>query len=187
MDPNLPTPTPPDSQTPPALSEREQTLTGELETVRQELADSKAALKTALEQKEPTVDANAEQRIKDLEAENGTLKTERHSAKSEAADLKTRSALAGKVRDPEAAARLLSPDLLDKDGAPDTTKLLEKYPFLAPDTTPVIPAATAPDGGGATQKGASGTASLEDALKTKDTAAINAAFDAEVKAGGITK
>jgi len=131
------------------------------------------------------MDEASAKRIKELEAERDAARSERDAAATEAAALKTKQALNGLVRDTDAATRLLTPDLLDKDGAPDTAKLLERYPFLAPDpATPTVPAATAPNGGGGPQNPTGGAGTLEDALKTGDMAAVNAAFDAELKAGG---
>lgn len=119
-----------------------------------------------------------EQRLTALEAENATLKGENETLKGETTRAAQLAALAGKVRDPEAALRLLTDELKDKDGNPDVEKLIGRYAFLAPEG---VTTATAPNGAGGTQAPAATT--LDKAVESKDPAAINAAFDAELKGG----
>ncbi|GBF05852.1 hypothetical protein DAERI_060112 [Deinococcus aerius] len=148
------------------------------------LLEASEAKNTTLQQRvqdlegqvDSTKQQEMEQRIAALEAENGTLKGENESLKGEAARSTQLAALAGKVRDPEAALRLLTDDLKDKDGNPDVEKIIGRYAFLAPEG---VSTATAPNGGGGLQTSA--PTNLDRAVESKDATAINAAFDAELK------
>lgn len=134
---------------------------------------------TALEgQVDDTKAKDLEARLSALEAENATLKGENDTLKGDKTRAEQLGQLSGKVRDPEAALKLLTDDLKNADGTPDVEKIIGKYPYLAPEgtTTP-----TAPSGAGGPQTPAATT--LDAAVASKDTAAINSAFEAELKGG----
>lgn len=140
----------------------------------------KATLQTRMQELEGQVDQakqqELEQRLSVLEQENTTLKGENQTLKDTQTRAATLAELTGKVRDPEAALALLTDDLRTKEGTPNVDAILVKYPYLAPEGTTT---ATAPNGGGGTQPAA--TTTLDTAVASKDPAAINAAFDAELK------
>lgn len=137
-------------------------------------------LNARVQELEGEVDAAKQKELEDraaaAEAERDRLKGE--AEQRAAADQRTTqaAALKDKVRDPEAALRLLTDDLKDKDGNPDVSKIIAKYPYLAPDGAPPT---TAPNPGGGPQTPAATT--LDAAVASKNPAAINAAFDAELK------
>lgn len=151
-------------------------LNGLLEASRAENATLQARVQDLEGQVDETKTKDLEARLAALETERETLRTENETLKGDAARAAQLAALSGRVRDPEAALRLLSDDLKDKDGNPDVEKLIGRYAFLAPEgvTTP-----TAPSGGGGPQTGAA--TNLDKAVESKDVGAINAAFDAELK------
>lgn len=151
-------------------------LTRERDEARTELTTLQRRVQELEGQVDNTKQQELEQRLAALEAERDSLRSENETLKGNAARAEQLAALAGKVRDPEAALRLLTDDLKDDKGNPDVEKLLGRYAFLAPDgaTTP-----TAPSGGGGPQSGA--VTNLESAVASRDTAAINAAFEAELK------
>ncbi|GGO24780.1 hypothetical protein [Deinococcus humi] len=179
------TPAPATTTNAPAFTDHEAAreitrLNGLLEASRAENTTLREQVQTLEGQVDETKQKDLEARLTALEAENSTLKGENEKLTGEKALGEQVSALTGKVRDPEAALKLLTDDLKTADGKPDIEKIISKYPYLAPEgqTTP-----NAPSGGGGPQN--SGPATLDAAVTSKDTSAINAAFDAELK--GATK
>ncbi len=139
-----------------------------------------STLETRVQELEVQVDSTKsqelEQRLAALEAENATLKTERDTLATTQARANLLADLAGKVRDPEAVAVLMTDELRLKDGKPDVEAIIAKYPYLAPEG---VQQATAPNGAGGVQTTAA--TNLDKAVETKDASAINAAMDAELK------
>lgn len=151
-------------------------LNGLLETSRAENATLQQRVQALEGQVDETKQKELEQRLSTLETERETLRTENETLKGEKVRAEQLGKLSGKVRDPDAALRLLTDDLKDKDGNPDVEKIIGKYPYLAPEgvTTP-----TAPSGAGGPQTGPA--TNLDKAVESKDVGAINAAFEAELK------
>lgn len=176
--------TTPENTTPPLVEDAgnvtpspdRETLEGlrrERNTAREQLAQAQARVQELEATMDATKQTELEQQLAEARAENERLKGEQTTAQR-------RAALDGKVANVDLALRALDPAKhLDKDGNVKVEALLADFPQLS---TTAATAATAPDGGGGTQS-AAGTLDLDAAVNSKDTAAINAAFDEALKGG----
>ncbi len=85
-----------------------------------------------------------------IKAEKEDAEKRAQEAEARAIQAQRRADLAGKVADPQAALRLIDEDThVTEDGAVNVDKLLESYPFLAPQRQGPAPTST---GGGTTPK-----------------------------------
>lgn len=129
----------------------------ELETLRGRLTEIEAT-------KEKQMQEETQRLIEQLNAERDALKSEL----SRTRDMAT---LSGKVRDPEAALRLLDAAHRAEDGTIQLDKLLERYPFLAAESVAVVP------GGGGVSRSAE-PMDLQKAIASGDYKAIAEAMNA---------
>lgn len=119
-----------------------QRLRSERNKAREELEAIKGRLTEIESTKEKQMQEETQRMIEQLNAERDALKSELNRTK----DMAT---LGGKVRDPEAALKLLEADHRAEDGSILVDKLLERYPFLATEQGVV----GTPGGGGVSRTG----------------------------------
>lgn len=142
-----------------------QRLRSERNKAREELEVIKGRLTEIESTKERQMQEETQRMIEQLNAERDALRSELNRTK----DMAT---LGGKVRDPEAALKLLEADHRADDGSILVDKLLERYPFLATEAGP----SSVPGGGGANRSG--DVMTLEKAMATGDYKLIAEAMNA---------
>lgn len=142
-----------------------QRLRSERNKAREELEAIKSQLHNIESTKEKAMQEETQKLIEQLNSERDALRQELSRTK----DL---ASLAGKVRDPEAALKLLEAAHRAEDGSISVDKLLERYPFLAAEQG----AQPVPGGGGPARTAT--PASLEQAIATGDYKAIAEAMNA---------
>ena len=147
------------------LKREAQRLRSERNKAREEAEAFKKALEEINQTKEKAMNEETQKLIEQLNTEKSQLA-------KEVSRMKDLQALSGKVRDAEAALKLLDAEHRSEDGNINVDKLLEKYGFLSPiDSTPSVP-------GGGGVSGNKDAMTLEQAVAAKDNKAIVAIMDA---------
>lgn len=142
-----------------------QRLRSERNKAREELEALKGQLTEINAAKERQMQEDVQKQIEALNAERDALRSELNRTRD-------MSALNGKVRDPEAALKLLEADHRADDGSILVDKLLERYPFLAAEEK----VASVPGGGGANRSNE--PLDLQKAIATGDYKLIAEAMNA---------